>query len=108
MVARGHLNTCITPWIDNLLDIEIGGAAEVEGSKIQRTYEFENQDTGMTQRSKWIRKDAEGNECSLFFFFSYSKLCALLLYQNKCEAKAICKPAIVFAGVWWYEFAASI
>ena len=44
MVERVHLNISITPWIDNLLDIELGGAAEVEGSIIKFN-EFMNSTT---------------------------------------------------------------
>ena len=64
-------------------------------NKIQQ---FENQDTGMTQRSKWIRKDTKGDECSLFFFLIKQNVCFTLV------CKRVRSKSNLQTGYCWPEF----
>ena len=60
----------------------------------------------MTQRSKWIRKDVEGDDFSLFF--SHKAKCELYFCMQTSAKQKQSSNEILLAGVWWYEFAASI
>ena len=76
MVERGHLNTCITPWIDNLLDIELGGAAEVEGSIIKFN-EFMNLKTKTLEWHNVLNEYEKMRRAT-------TVLCFFLIKQNVC------------------------